>query len=602
MKAYVPGLRSVREEPNLIPAFLRTLLLAPLLVTHLAADPDPKWIPVDGFVQVSGADFTVHGQPWHFIGANLDVLHGEDRRASMTQVLDAMAADGLTVGRQWVVGEGDPGVCGPVQGASLFRYGPEVFFEDSYHQLDLLLAEARQRGIRLVLTLGNNWGDHGGIPMYLRWAGLPATDPEAFWSDPRIRAFYQAGVDHLLERRNTVTGVRYVDDPTILSWELMNESTTLTPEGAAARRVWITEMARHIKAKDANHLVAAGLLGYSMLSERREWVAVHQLPEIDYCDSHLYPQDDQQVMGWERLRDVIDDRAQLARFVVGKPLVLGEFGFRTSGAASWLGLPRAEWFSRLLDQARADGLAGTMVWLYQPFYGEGWQFGISVDRGDTDDVRGAFRSRASAGAAARPAVLNPRLQPGLGTTPLYDDPVLVRGRDEVHEAWATRGRRRRERLLRIQPEDYAEARFERFSGWKGGRIENVYGVGSGHVDYRFAMPRNLPAHGVLRIRARLSSEWPEPRNGGSPLRVLLDGQEVGARTLVPDDGLGRVEAVTVAGPGLLRSLAGGVHTLTFEVPETVAPHGLRIYGRPAAPTRPPPGTFGPIELAILRKP
>ena len=374
------------------------------------------------------------------------MLHGEDRRASMTQVLDAMAADGLTVGRQWVVGEGDPGVCGPVQGASLFRYGPEVFFEDSYHQLDRLLAEARQRGIRLVLTLGNNWGDHGGIPMYLRWAGLPATDPEAFWSDPRLRAFYLAGVDHLLERRNSVTGVRYVDDPTILSWELMNESTTLTPEGAAARRVWITEMARHIKAKDANHLVAAGLLGYSILSERREWVAVHQLPEIDYCDSHLYPQDDQQVMGWERLRDVIDDRAQLARFVVGKPLVLGEFGFRTSGAASWLGLPRAEWFSRL------------------------------------------------------------------------------------------------------------------------------------------------------------SSEWPEPRNGGSPLRVLLDGQEVGARSLVPDDGLGRVEAVTVAGPGLLRSLAGGVHTLTFEVPETVAPHGLRIYGRPAAPTRPPPGAFVPIELAILRKP
>jgi hypothetical protein len=80
--------------------------------------------------------------------------------------------------------------------------------------------------------------------------------------------------------------------------------------------------------------------------------------------------------------------------------------------------------------------------------------------------------------------------------------------------------------------------------------------------------------------------------------VLLDGREVGALTLVPDDGLGRVEAVTVAGPGLLRSLAGGVHTLTFEVPGTDFPHGLRIYGKPSAHAKAPAGAFGPIELTI----
>ena len=101
---------------------------------------------------------------------------------------------------------------------SLFRAGPYGFIEDTYVALDNVLAMARLHGIRVMLTLANNWTDYGGAPMYLQWTSAPSwgLHHESFYSHPRTREFYRAGLLKLLTRRNTVTGVMYVDDPTIL--------------------------------------------------------------------------------------------------------------------------------------------------------------------------------------------------------------------------------------------------------------------------------------------------------------------------------------------------------------------------------------------------
>ena len=40
---------------------------------------------------------------------------------------------------------------------------------------------------------------------------------------PQIKQWYQDWVAHLLNRTNTITGIKYKDDPTIMSWELGNE-------------------------------------------------------------------------------------------------------------------------------------------------------------------------------------------------------------------------------------------------------------------------------------------------------------------------------------------------------------------------------------------
>src|SRR5262249_28018502 len=149
-----------------------------------------------------------------------------------------------------------------------------------------------------------------------------------------------------------------------------------------------------------------GVIGYGSLAERDEWLAVCRLPAVDYCDSHLYPQTSDAVADEAELAAFIDDRVQLAHFVAHKPVVFGEFGFDTRPErADWLGRPRAGWFRAFLERVRFDGGDGALAWIYQPWGGRPRDFGIYIDRSDTDDVRGALK--AIAHVLAEPAPLNP---------------------------------------------------------------------------------------------------------------------------------------------------------------------------------------------------
>src|SRR5262249_34480382 len=145
-----------------------------------------------------------------------------------------------------------------------------------------------------------------------------------------------------------------------------------------ARRDFVTWAGRLIKARDPNHLVSAGLLGYTLPEERDEWITTLSLPEVDYCDAHVYPK---QSLRMQRLGDVdrlIDDLAQLSRFVIKKPLVIGEFGLPTA-ARTFRDQPTVRWFERLLIRARKDGLAGALAWIYEPQTGTGNEYGIFTD-------------------------------------------------------------------------------------------------------------------------------------------------------------------------------------------------------------------------------
>ncbi len=581
--------------------------LSPARPAWAAPPANPRRIPDGAYVQADGTRFVVAGKPFFFLGANFDPLHGESNRRRYREIIHTLAADGLSVGRVWVVGEGSEKPSPDSRKNDLFRAGPAGFIEEAYQQLDRVLAAARDEGVRLIVTLSNHWGDYGGVPMYLAWAGLPNDGMafERFYEDEELRAYFRAGLDHLLSRRNTVTGTRYVDDPTIFAWELMNESQVLTARGIAARRRWIGEMARYIKARDGHHLVSAGLLGYAMRAERAEWIAVHQMKEIDYCDSHLYPQASGQVDSPRRLADFLDDRAQLARYVIGKPLIFGEFGFRTDGDLSWLGAPRAAWFGRFLDRILDNGGAGALAWIYEPFSGKPRDYGIYIDRPDTDDVRAAIRQRVGRFAAG-PESKNPRLSAGRAEELLYEPLLTLSGTQETHHAW--RRTPEGDAVLSIPPVAFARARFERAGVWTGGALEHAYGADSGSFRYRFAAPVSAlgPARPArIDIQARLSSEWPgtsAPPEGGSLVKVRVDGALVGRVAAIPDDGIGRLERITIDDPALLVALRQGTHTLSFEVsysPSDPEAHGLCIYGDATGKGPLPPGAYHPILIRYL---
>jgi len=577
-------------------------LLCTLVLVRAAA--------ADEFVRTDGTRFKIGERRFAFVGCNMDPLHGEPYRERYQATLDAARSDGLTVARVWALGEGAADEAGWRRERELFRAGPDGYIEPAWQQLDRVLAAARARGLKLIITLANHWADYGGVPAYLRWAGLPTEGwgaHDRFFSDDKTRAFYRAHLQKILERTNTVTGVRYADDPTIFAWELMNESMVETDDGARARLQWIAEMADFIRARDAHHLITPGVLGYGTRKERAEWAAVCRLPQVDYCDSHLYPQTTDAVPSLEELQKLIDDRVQLAHHVAHKPIVFGEFGFDTR-EASWLGRARAEWFDEFLGRVFRDGAEGALVWIYQPWAGQARDFGIYVDRPDTDDVRAVLRRIAARVRAAPPEERNPLLGAARGERPLYDPYKTVHrpGRARVLDgAFAGAGAGA---ALELAPERFDTGRFERVGAWGGGALVHAYGAGDGWFEWKLEVPplAGDATPGALTITARLSSEFPgtsAPPDGGSRVSLLLDGVPLGALDVIPDDGAGRVETLTVAAGGETRALfarlkPGSRHVLRFEVAPGPHANGLCVYGEPTGRAPPPTGEATPIRVVF----
>ena len=567
------------------------------------------------FVRARNGQFVLGDRPFRFVGANIDPLHGDVNRYRARDLIAALADDGLTVARMWPLGEGQEDADDWMRKFHLFRASPYGFIEDSYLLLDRVLAIARLYGIRVMLTLSNNWGDYGGAPMYLRWTGAPwwGLHHESFFSHPRTREFYRAGLLKLLLRRNTVTGVMYVDDPTIFAWELMNESQIFSEPGQNARIAWIREMAALIREYDKNHMISAGANGYALRRERADWLRIQQLPEVDFCDSHIYPENDEawaQGRGEKRILDLLDDRAALCRYVVKKPLVIGEFGFHTDGSQTLFGRPRAGWFTRFLRQHYRNRGAGALVWLYEPYQLWGTKvrdFGIHIDHPDTRDVRQALSTvadqlRQGGWDAFGPD--NPRIvsakHSGLQTQPLYDPVVEKIGPQTTpHGAWTRPDAQTA--LLSIPPTAFARSAWERSGSWTEGKASHVYGADAGEWTYRFSAPALQPKDIVLSIdlEARVSSEWPvtpAPKDGGSSVVVLIDGVEVGTLAAPPDDSTGERRHLRIDDPALRLRLSRGLHTLQFRVPPSPKARGLCIYGEYRDEEPAPAGEFTPILL------
>src|SRR5215475_8197781 len=93
------------------------------------------------FVSVAGTELVVGGAPFHFVGANVSVMHGPDERARYESTLDAAAADGLTVIRVWAFGEAAPDAPDYWRNYA-FRLGPDRWLATSYEHLDRVLAAA----------------------------------------------------------------------------------------------------------------------------------------------------------------------------------------------------------------------------------------------------------------------------------------------------------------------------------------------------------------------------------------------------------------------------------------------------------------------------
>jgi hypothetical protein len=100
------------------------------------------------------------------------------------------------------------------EGMPRFVLGPGEFNEEGFETLDMVLEVAREKKVRLIIPLVNNWKWWGGVAEYAAFRDKPR---EAFWTDPQLIDDFKETVRFVLERVNTRTGVAYKDDPTILT-------------------------------------------------------------------------------------------------------------------------------------------------------------------------------------------------------------------------------------------------------------------------------------------------------------------------------------------------------------------------------------------------
>ena len=76
--------------------------------------------------------------------------------------------------------------------------------------MDYALAAAAARGVHLIISLEDYWLS---IDRYVEWSPTAGGRTD-FYTDWFCRNTYRDHVRTFLNRRNTITGVRYKDDPT----------------------------------------------------------------------------------------------------------------------------------------------------------------------------------------------------------------------------------------------------------------------------------------------------------------------------------------------------------------------------------------------------
>ncbi len=109
------------------------------------------------------------------------------------------------------------------------------FNESAFQASDYALAVAAKHNMRLIIPLVGDCAtcSFGGLGQYLAWNGK--LNLQDFFTDPAIVAAYEHHIDAVLNHVNTITGVRYRDDPTIMAWENCNMCGIITLFTEAAR-------------------------------------------------------------------------------------------------------------------------------------------------------------------------------------------------------------------------------------------------------------------------------------------------------------------------------------------------------------------------------
>jgi len=353
------------------------------------------------YVTVEDGIFRLAGEPYYFIGANYwygAILGSEGQygdRGRLLRELDHMKRIGITNLRVMVGPEGPDNE--PFRVTRALQDAPGEYSVEMLDGLDFLLAEMGKRGMHAILFLNNAWDWSGGFSQYLSWNGYgpipnpnlpPNTWPQfmAFSGqfntcEPCISQFVEF-IRFITGRTNIYTGLKYIDDPAIMTWEIANEPRAFSDENIPAFEAMIARIAALLQELDGNHLVTTGTEGRHGCEQKMEvFERIHADPNIDYLVMHIWPKN----WGWLDIADIagtldssvvktnryINDHLEVAGRL-NKPIVLEEFGlprdlhgFSPDEPTVARDTYYANAFGQVLDHAGKLGpLAGCNIWAY----------------------------------------------------------------------------------------------------------------------------------------------------------------------------------------------------------------------------------------------
>jgi mannan endo-1,4-beta-mannosidase len=352
---------------NALPQGLKFAVLAFVTFIELAgsASADEARMSTSQFVEPEGTSFSLGGAPFFIAGVNNHYMtYGTE--SEVTRVLDdavAMHANVVRTFLQPVIGSLDGSVRtiwdwrSKADSSDLGVKGTYLLYwdnvtnrmaindgENGIQKVDFLITEAAKRHLKLIITFLDFWPYTGGAQQMRAWYGSANKDT-FFFADSRTQNDYKTWVQHVIQRVNTLNGVRYEDDPTILAWELMNEPNA-KPKALGWK--WLADMSAYVKSLDPNHPVGSGAANVA------DQLADLSIPTIDFGTWHGYPLFYN--LSVAQFDNLITRFCGLGVYYK-KPVLLEEFGYARSNP------DQADAYARWLDTLTRDhDCAGWLVW------------------------------------------------------------------------------------------------------------------------------------------------------------------------------------------------------------------------------------------------
>lgn len=177
-------------------------------------------------------------------------------------------------------------------------------------------------------------------------------------------------IKQIIQRKNSINGKIYRDDPVILAWEIANELEYRHFSEPDVRK-WIEEMSSYIKTIDKNHLVTIGIDTSSLeFSGESLPYLLFNSPDLDFFSLHYYPASGNFNAGES---DPIKQDLSKMEFIIKKfsslrkPVVMGEFGIANSiELTNDIRRSKPEFynlrFKEIMDSAFSAGVSGAMFW------------------------------------------------------------------------------------------------------------------------------------------------------------------------------------------------------------------------------------------------